>query len=83
MDEIEFVCLFDCFQVQWMCINSKYKAKKKNYKNSGIIILNQCKVMFSPTEEKNIFTDSKNLKMNWNGLFLSGFCRHYVVFSGY
>ncbi|KAJ7419788.1 hypothetical protein WISP_52095 [Willisornis vidua] len=31
-------------QVQWECINPKYKAKKKNYKNSGIVILNQCKV---------------------------------------
>uniref|UniRef100_A0A8C8RS11 C2 domain-containing protein n=1 Tax=Pelusios castaneus TaxID=367368 RepID=A0A8C8RS11_9SAUR len=30
--------------VQWECINPKYKAKKKNYKNSGIVILNQCKV---------------------------------------
>uniref|UniRef100_A0A8B9CCA1 Copine-4 n=1 Tax=Anser brachyrhynchus TaxID=132585 RepID=A0A8B9CCA1_9AVES len=30
-------------QVQWECINPKYKAKKKNYKNSGIVILNQCK----------------------------------------
>lgn len=32
------------FQVQWPCINPKYKVKKKNYKNSGIVILNQCKV---------------------------------------
>lgn len=31
-------------QVQWECINPKYKAKKKSYKNSGIVILNQCKV---------------------------------------
>uniref|UniRef100_A0AAQ5ZKM3 C2 domain-containing protein n=1 Tax=Amphiprion ocellaris TaxID=80972 RepID=A0AAQ5ZKM3_AMPOC len=31
-------------QVQWPCINPKYKVKKKNYKNSGIVILNQCKV---------------------------------------
>ncbi|OXB83284.1 UNVERIFIED_CONTAM: hypothetical protein H355_002036 [Colinus virginianus] len=30
--------------VQWECINPKYKAKKKSYKNSGIVILNQCKV---------------------------------------
>uniref|UniRef100_A0A8D0EMG6 C2 domain-containing protein n=1 Tax=Strix occidentalis caurina TaxID=311401 RepID=A0A8D0EMG6_STROC len=30
--------------VQWECINPKYKAKKKNYKNSGIVILNQCKM---------------------------------------
>ncbi|KAM4736433.1 copine-4 isoform 2-T2 [Anableps anableps] len=32
-------------QVQWPCINSKYKVKKKNYKNSGIVILNQCKII--------------------------------------
>uniref|UniRef100_A0A803YF39 Copine 4 n=1 Tax=Meleagris gallopavo TaxID=9103 RepID=A0A803YF39_MELGA len=31
-------------QVQWECINPKYKAKKKSYKNSGIVILNQCKI---------------------------------------
>ncbi|XP_078233477.1 copine-4 isoform X2 [Pogona vitticeps] len=31
-------------QVQWECINPKYKVKKKNYKNSGIVILNLCKV---------------------------------------
>ncbi|KAJ4922891.1 hypothetical protein JOQ06_026159 [Pogonophryne albipinna] len=31
-------------QEQWPCMNSKYKTKKKNYKNSGIVILNQCKV---------------------------------------
>ncbi|XP_078520000.1 copine-4 [Lissotriton helveticus] len=31
-------------QVQWECINPKYKAKKKNYKNSGIVILNLCKI---------------------------------------
>ncbi|XP_074510529.1 copine-4 [Sebastes fasciatus] len=32
-------------QVQWPCINSKYRVKKKNYKNSGIVILNQCKII--------------------------------------
>ncbi|XP_051922479.1 copine-4 [Hippocampus zosterae] len=32
-------------QVQWPCINSKYKVKKKGYKNSGIVILNQCKII--------------------------------------
>ncbi|KAJ8004880.1 hypothetical protein DPEC_G00140890 [Dallia pectoralis] len=32
-------------QVQWECINPKYKTKKKNYKNSGIVILNQCKII--------------------------------------
>ncbi|XP_056619113.1 copine-4 isoform X1 [Triplophysa dalaica] len=32
-------------QVQWECLNPKYKVKKKNYKNSGIVILNQCKII--------------------------------------
>ncbi|XP_072316879.1 copine-4-like isoform X1 [Eucyclogobius newberryi] len=32
-------------QVQWPCVNHKYKVKKKNYKNSGIVILSQCKVI--------------------------------------
>ncbi|KAM9851543.1 copine-4 [Aulostomus maculatus] len=32
-------------QVQWPCINPKYKVKKKGYKNSGIVILNQCKII--------------------------------------
>uniref|UniRef100_A0A3B3X1Y7 C2 domain-containing protein n=1 Tax=Poecilia mexicana TaxID=48701 RepID=A0A3B3X1Y7_9TELE len=31
--------------VQWPCINPKYRTKKKNYKNSGIVILNQCKII--------------------------------------
>ncbi|XP_077159514.1 copine-4 isoform X1 [Paroedura picta] len=31
-------------QVQWECLNPKYKVKKKNYKNSGIVILNLCKI---------------------------------------
>ncbi|XP_078233478.1 copine-4 isoform X3 [Pogona vitticeps] len=31
-------------KVQWECINPKYKVKKKNYKNSGIVILNLCKI---------------------------------------
>uniref|UniRef100_A0A1A7YTI1 Copine IV n=1 Tax=Iconisemion striatum TaxID=60296 RepID=A0A1A7YTI1_9TELE len=32
-------------QVQWPCINPKYRTKKKNYRNSGIVILNQCKII--------------------------------------
>uniref|UniRef100_A0A8C3S7B1 C2 domain-containing protein n=1 Tax=Chelydra serpentina TaxID=8475 RepID=A0A8C3S7B1_CHESE len=32
--------------VQWECINPKYKAKKKSYKNSGIVILNQATISF-------------------------------------
>ncbi|KAM8827038.1 copine-4 isoform X1 [Synchiropus splendidus] len=32
-------------QVQWPCMNPKYKVKKKGYKNSGIVILSQCKII--------------------------------------
>lgn len=31
-------------QIQWECINPKYQMKKKNYRNSGVVILNHCKV---------------------------------------
>ncbi|XP_005994463.1 copine-6 [Latimeria chalumnae] len=31
-------------EVQWQCINPKYKLKKRNYKNSGTVILSHCKV---------------------------------------
>lgn len=41
-------------QVQWECINPKYKAKKKNYKNSGIVILNQCKVCMQPLSSRSV-----------------------------
>uniref|UniRef100_A0A4W5K292 C2 domain-containing protein n=1 Tax=Hucho hucho TaxID=62062 RepID=A0A4W5K292_9TELE len=27
-------------QMQWDCINPKYQLKKKNYRNSGVIVLN-------------------------------------------
>ena len=36
------VCVF--IQIQWECINPKYQMKKKNYRNSGVVILNHCKV---------------------------------------
>lgn len=32
------------FQLEFECINPKKQRKKKNYKNSGIIILRSCKV---------------------------------------
>ncbi|XP_060799185.1 copine-4 [Neoarius graeffei] len=32
-------------QLQWECINPKYQVKKKNYRNSGVVILYQCKVI--------------------------------------
>ncbi|XP_078720064.1 copine-4-like [Lampetra fluviatilis] len=31
-------------QVQWNCINPKYKLKRRNYKNSGVVILTQCRI---------------------------------------
>ncbi|ETE67954.1 Copine-6, partial [Ophiophagus hannah] len=31
-------------EVKWDCINHKYQEKKKNYKNSGYIVLTQCKM---------------------------------------
>lgn len=33
-------------QIQWECINPKYQMKKKNYRNSGVVILNHCKVSY-------------------------------------
>lgn len=40
----EMLAAMEGRQVQWECINPKYKVKKKNYKNSGIVILNLCKI---------------------------------------
>lgn len=37
-------------QIQWECINPKYQMRKKNYRNSGVVILNHCKV-----KQDNIF----------------------------
>lgn len=31
-------------QVQWDCMNPKYKLKKRNYKNSGVVVLLDLKV---------------------------------------
>lgn len=31
-------------QAQWDCVNAKYKQKKRNYKNSGVVILSDLKV---------------------------------------
>uniref|UniRef100_A0A673KTX3 Copine IVb n=1 Tax=Sinocyclocheilus rhinocerous TaxID=307959 RepID=A0A673KTX3_9TELE len=31
-------------KIQWECINPKYQVKKKNYRNSGMVILTMCKV---------------------------------------
>uniref|UniRef100_A0AAY4B4H7 Copine VII n=1 Tax=Denticeps clupeoides TaxID=299321 RepID=A0AAY4B4H7_9TELE len=36
-------------KVTWDCINPKYKLKKKNYKNSGVVILSDLKVRNSKT----------------------------------
>ncbi|XP_026870743.1 copine-4 [Electrophorus electricus] len=32
-------------QMQWECINPKYQVKKKNYRNSGVVMLTQCKII--------------------------------------
>ncbi|XP_076865622.1 copine-4 isoform X2 [Brachyhypopomus gauderio] len=32
-------------RMQWECINPKYQVKKKNYRNSGVVMLTQCKVI--------------------------------------
>uniref|UniRef100_A0A4W6FTA9 Copine IVb n=1 Tax=Lates calcarifer TaxID=8187 RepID=A0A4W6FTA9_LATCA len=32
-------------QIQWECINPKYQMKKKNYRNSGVVMLNHCKII--------------------------------------
>ncbi|XP_020844789.1 copine-7 [Phascolarctos cinereus] len=31
-------------KVQWDCVNPKYKTKKRNYKNSGVVILSDLKI---------------------------------------
>ncbi|XP_048058183.1 copine-4 isoform X2 [Megalobrama amblycephala] len=31
--------------MQWECINPKYQVKKKNYRNSGMVILTLCKII--------------------------------------
>lgn len=35
-----------CSQAEFECINSKKKEKKKGYKNSGVIIVKKCKVLW-------------------------------------
>ncbi|XP_028608877.1 copine-7 isoform X2 [Grammomys surdaster] len=35
---------FEEEQAQWDCVNAKYKQKKRNYKNSGVVILSDLKV---------------------------------------
>ncbi|XP_077051642.1 copine-4 isoform X1 [Siphateles boraxobius] len=32
-------------KIQWECINPKYQVKKKNYRNSGTVILTLCKII--------------------------------------
>ncbi|XP_057609879.1 copine-7 isoform X2 [Chionomys nivalis] len=35
---------FEEEQAQWDCVNAKYKQKKRNYKNSGVVVLADLKV---------------------------------------
>lgn len=40
-------CVETCaslLKVMWDCVNPKYKQKKRNYKNSGVVILSELKV---------------------------------------
>lgn len=41
-------CLSRVLQLELECINPKKQKKKKNYKNSGIIIVKSCKVSMTP-----------------------------------
>ncbi|XP_030644575.1 copine-4 [Chanos chanos] len=41
----EMKTAMDGKQIQWECINPKYQMKKKNYRNSGVVILTQCKII--------------------------------------
>uniref|UniRef100_A0A3Q0R6Q4 Copine 3 n=1 Tax=Amphilophus citrinellus TaxID=61819 RepID=A0A3Q0R6Q4_AMPCI len=43
------VVCFSSSQAEFECINSKKKQKKKGYKNSGVIIIKQCKVLWEYT----------------------------------
>uniref|UniRef100_A0A8C1T7T1 Copine IVb n=1 Tax=Cyprinus carpio TaxID=7962 RepID=A0A8C1T7T1_CYPCA len=41
----EMKAAMDGKQIQWECINPKYQVKKKNYRNSGMVILTMCKII--------------------------------------
>uniref|UniRef100_A0A8C5HKY2 Copine-4 n=1 Tax=Gouania willdenowi TaxID=441366 RepID=A0A8C5HKY2_GOUWI len=41
----EFQTTFKELRLQWECINPKYQMKKKNYRNSGVVLLNHCKII--------------------------------------
>ncbi|XP_056597825.1 copine-4 [Triplophysa dalaica] len=41
----EMKSAMDGKQMQWECINPKYQVKKKNYRNSGMVILTLCKII--------------------------------------
>lgn len=43
---IPHIPLYGIFQAEFECVNSKKKQNKKGYKNSGVIIIKQCKVLF-------------------------------------
>jgi hypothetical protein len=42
------VSAYPCPQAQWDCVNTKYKQKKRNYKNSGVVVLADLKVRCGP-----------------------------------
>ncbi|XP_051526652.1 copine-4 [Myxocyprinus asiaticus] len=41
----EMKSAMDGKQIQWECINPKYQMKKKNYRNSGMVVLTLCKII--------------------------------------
>ncbi|GCB79612.1 hypothetical protein scyTo_0017921 [Scyliorhinus torazame] len=38
-------------KIHWDCVNPKYKAKKRHYKNSGTVILKDCKAVQLPESQ--------------------------------
>uniref|UniRef100_A0A5F8GVV5 Copine 6 n=1 Tax=Monodelphis domestica TaxID=13616 RepID=A0A5F8GVV5_MONDO len=44
-------------EMQWDCINPKYRDKKKNYKNSGTVTLTQCTNIYSFLDTPQVAID--------------------------
>lgn len=44
IETIQNSLFFVFLKVMWDCLNPKYKQKKRNYKNSGVVILSDLKV---------------------------------------
>ena len=48
-----FLLSMSILKVSWDCVNPKYKQKKRNYKNSGVVILSDLKVRAEPFPRSN------------------------------